>query len=422
MKIKNWIEFSKITESNGADVQIWKLSKDDIRDYLRDAIDEGYIVTAKFGKKTEDGLFSEKLLAGIKFEPACRIRIEEGRAIGSEDVTDSIRFAADMIKDEIGADVEILVEDGEADISEVMLKDGIFLLPDEDPAEYIDMLVFEKTEAKLNMQQLADYYSWTGYTAEGSEIFLDIEVEDLADLILSRKSPYKDLLIKGHEGTMHYNFYGGDYQPDLISLFKYYINKENAALLIKALFKEQGGYEEVSSQYDRLKGMSEEEAIKMLLSERFYATLEQISEDSEIVGDIKQIYGDWAANAHADQNLQDIYDEFDYIVGKCFSFKKEQREVRRHYIKNPGKADQERVEYTDHAYFYLIRFDNEWISEAEMEEIENGSLNELFERYINNSYDFNYELKPSFSDYGDVDSKSFNSEVAGIISHYLSKK
>lgn len=439
MRIKNWIEFSKITESNGAEyAKAWKLSKEDIEDYLRDVIDEGYKLTIRFGKKKDDGEFStglfpnwrKKILADTAFTPAYRIRIEEQSGVGNEDVTDSIRFATDMIKDEIGADFEIFDEGGNLSLSEISIKGGLLLDLDGEPGEieggYIDIVVFENGEAKLTQKQLAEYYSWTDCIAEGDKVYIDIELEDLADLILSKKSNYKELLIKGHEGDIYDNYYTGDYTPDTQHFFDYCLGKENKSLAVKAVIKESGGLEEFKELIKELgnesiEDVNEDELIEYLLKERYYSTLKQLCKDSEIIGEIKSDYADWSRNAHAEKNLQDIYDEFDYIVGKNFSFAKERREVKKHYFTKDSQGNQQRVEYSDYSYFYKIRFSNDWIRETETEYVNEKSLYDIFREYINNSYDFNYELNPHFSDYGDMDEKAFNQEANAMLIRYLGK-
>ena len=192
------------------------------------------------------------------------------------------------------------------------------------------------------------------------------------------------------------------------------------------MIKESGGLEEFKELIKELgnesiEDMNEDELIEYLLKERYYSTLKQLCKDSEIIGEIKSDYADWDRNAHADKNLQDIYDEFDYIVGKNFSFAKERREVKKHYFTKDSQGNRQRVEYNDYSYFYKIRFSNDWIRETETEYVNEKSLYDIFREYINNSYDFNYELNPHFSDYGDMDEKAFNQEVNAMLIRYLGK-
>jgi len=100
----------------------------------------------------------------------------------------------------------------------------------------------------------------------------------MADNLLSRRSSYKDTLVYG---TDYDNYESHYYQPDIDSLFRYDLKKENEILAIKALIKELGGLEEFIKECDNenLEGKSEDEIINFLLKERFYSTLEQLCKE-----------------------------------------------------------------------------------------------------------------------------------------------
>ena len=87
MKLKKYLEFIK--ESIKEDIEeqsIWKVTEDEIQDYLRDLDDEGYIIEVEFGfcqkvtqhnynkPTTEKDVFTEKVLAGDSIRPSYWIR------------------------------------------------------------------------------------------------------------------------------------------------------------------------------------------------------------------------------------------------------------------------------------------------------------------------------------------------------------
>jgi hypothetical protein len=248
----------------------------------------------------------------------------------------------------------------------------------------------------------------------------------MSDIMLSRKSNYVDILLKGEE-DMYDNYHGYDYQPDIPSMIQYTLTKENNNLLIKAMIKEVGGLESMINHigdecsdetYERVKGKSEEEVIEFLLKERFYETLKQLCKNSEICQEIRQTIGDWEMNAHVDSNYQSILDEFDEVVESEFKFTKEKREVTKYYTSKDAEGNQTRREYQELDTFYKIPYNNDWIENSEGDTLQDNSLFDIFKEWCGEQY-FTYEMKPNFSDYGDVDSKALNNDLKSDLERYL---
>lgn len=453
MKIKRWNDFlSYIKESKeeAEEFNPWNLDEDDIRDYFQESIDEGYQIEVRYGFVGEERIwnykesrthyaerFTKKMESGNN-TPAISILIT-CEDVSKNDVSDNLKFAYSIIAEEADADISILDSDGEiGDIEGIIAKDGLFFtetwnnVEGKDPAiteadGYVEFLVKKKQAVKITQTQLAKYYDWSHYEEKDGILYVDYSLEDLSDLLLARDSNYKDLLIDG--SGIYDNYYGSDYQPDFSSLFQYYLDKENEVLAVKALIKETGGLEQFVSHigdecddmvYDAVKEMNEDQLIEYLLKERFYSTLKQMSKESEIIGDIKQLYGDWASNAHAEANHQQIKDEFDEILDDNFTYIKGTREIEKKSKFNKDENGNWRT-YKEEETFYLIRFSNDWIEDFEVDDLEKESLETIFSEYCYKNDKTGYELKPHFSDYGDVDGKEWNKDVKSDLLRFLSK-
>ena len=178
--------------------------------------------------------------------------------------------------------------------------------------------------------------------------------------------------------------------------------------------------EHTAHDEEELKAMKEEELIQYLLKERFYSTLKEVSTDSEILSDIKQSYGDWSSQAHAEKNLEEIRSEFDEILDDNFTYIKGTREIEKKSKFNKDENGNWST-YKEDETFYLIQFSNEWIEDMEIDNIEGENLTSIFEQYLYNNSMTGYELKPYFSDYGDVDDKEWNKDVKSDLLRFLNK-
>ena len=468
MKIKRWNDFlsyMKESKEEAEEFNPWNLDEDDIRDYFQESIDEGYQIEVRYGFVGQERMwnykesrthyverFTKKMESG-KNTPAISILITSEK-VSSNDVSDNLKFAYSIIAEDADADISILDSDGEiGDIEGIIAKDGLFFTETWNNVEgkeptiteadgYVEFLVKKKQYVNITQTQLAKYYDWSRYEEKDGSLYVDYSLEDLSDLLLSRDSNYKDLLIDG--SGIYDSYWGNDYQPDFNSLFEYYLDKENKTLAVKALIEESGGLEQFVHHigeecddmvYDAVKEMmedkegepettKEERKIKditeYLLKERFYSTLKQMSKESEIIGDIKQLYGDCASSAHADANLQQIKDEFDEILDDNFTYIKGTREVEKKSKFNKDENGNWRT-YKEEETFYLIEYSNDWIEDFEVDDLEGESLETIFSEYCYKTDKTGYELKPYFSDYGDVDGKEWNKDVKSDLLRFLSK-
>ena len=448
MKLKNYIQFIK--ESIKEDIEegtLWKLTEDDITDYMLEITDAGYYVSVEFGfcetitqhsynrPSVEKDVFTEKVKSGDEVTPAYWIKIDKSDRVKNDDVTSTFQFACSIIAEEANAEISINDADGNlGDIDGIEIKGGLFYTDNWNSGEpelletdsYIAIFAKSKETVTFTQENLVEYYNWTDAIIKDGNIYVEVNLEDMSDIMLSRSSNYKDILVKGEE-DLYDNYYGSDYQPDIPSMIQYTLTKENNNLLIKAMIKEVGGLESMINHigdecsdevYESVKGKSEEEVIEFLLNERFYETLKQLCKNSEICQEIRQTIGDWEMNAHVDSNYQSILDEFDEVVESEFTYTKERREVTKHYTSKDAEGNQTRREYQELDTFYKIPYNNDWIDNEDADRLKGNSLFDIFKEWCGEQY-FTYEMKPNFSDYGDVNSVALNKDLKSDLERYL---
>jgi hypothetical protein len=437
MKLKRYIQF--INESIKEQIdekKFWKLDEDDIREYLIDLTDAGYLITVGFGfcetwtehrynkPSIEKEIYTEKVKSGDDVRPSYWIQIESSGSVNNDDVTSALQFAYSIISEQANADIVINDADGSLDIDRILLKGGLFINtePDDDnsgeEAElYIAMFVKQKDLVEISEVDLMNYYGWDVDEVKNGHLYLHIDLEDMCNIMLDRKDRWKDILVGGMQDGFWDNYDSWNYAPDINSLFQYTLDKDNVVLLVKSMIKEMGGLEntinhigdECSDEaYESVKGKSEEEVIQFLLKERFYETLKQLCKNSDIYQDeVANTVADWEMSAHADANFDELESAFDDIVGKEFEYSKIKKEV-------------ESKGYKIEKDFYVIAFSNEWIKDIDSENLYVKNLKDVFDEWCGHQY-FTYEIKPYFSDYGNVDNKKLNSEIKGNLERYLNR-
>ncbi len=446
--IKKYLQFIK--ESIKEQIEegtLWKLTEDDITDYMLEITDAGYYVSVEFGfcekvkqhhynrPSVEKDIFTDKVKAGDEVRPAYWIKIDKSDRLRNDDVTSTFQFACSIIAEEANAEISINDEDGNlGDSDGIVIKGGLFYTDNWNSGEpelletdsYIAIFAKSKETVTFTQENLVKYYNWSDAIIKNDNVYVEVNLEDMSDIMLSRSSNYKDILVKGEE-DMYDNYHGYDYQPDIPSMIQYTLTKENNNLLIKAMIKEVGGLESMINHigdecsdetYERVKGKLEEEVIEFLLNDGFYETLKQLCKNSEICQEIRQTIGDWEMNAHVDSNYQSILDEFDEVVESEFKFTKEKREVTKHYTSKDAEGNQTRREYQELDTFYTIPYNNDWIDNEDGERLKGNSLFDIFKEWCAEQ-SFNYEMKPNFSDYGDVDSKALNKDLKSDLERYL---
>jgi len=442
-RLKKYLEFLKESIETSS---IWKIDENKIREFLIELEDAEYIILVTFGfvgekkeyfynKPTEySEVFTEKILSNELTNLAISIEIQLSSKTSNADVTDDFLAAVSAIEMECDADIELYDNGGKLSSDDLLIKGGIFTgtePEDEYSGTEIEgsLFVFVKFNngVKFNSKQLADFYGWKCDEETEGSIYVHVDLEDMANYILSSKSQWEKTLVAGEEDLWDY-YDISSYYPDINSLFQYTLDKDNANLLIKSMIKEAGGLEDIKGYigdecdndvYDKVKEMSEEELIDYLLKERYKNTIKQLGRNSEIWSDINQTVADWELGAHVHDNYEELLSEFDRCVGDEFNFTKFKKEIEKSWKSKDAEGNEVIHKYTKEETFYRIQFDNKWIEEFDSEDLFKFNLDGIFREYCGNLE--RYELKPRFSDYGHVDSKAMNSEINSILTKFLSK-
>ena len=441
MKLKNYLQFVK--ESVVDDIEqlsLWKLSEDDIEDYLQEVKDNGYIVTVNFGfagtskqynygtgKYTEKEIFDEKVLSGENVKPAYWVEIREGKSVSNEDVTDTVKFAIDMISENANAECKLQDEDGPISYDTFQIKGGLFVDEELEAINHISIFATQKESVQIKPKDLVTYYKWKVDLMKGDIPYVEVDLEEMADLMLSRRSEYKDSLVKGQEYMWDY-YDISSYYPDRESLFRYELDKENQILLIKCLVKDFGGFEKFRPLIAKYSSVSEleqfdteEKMVSYLANERYNNTILNIIKgefnmNEQPLMEISDTIANWSMSCHCDNNYKEIIDDFDEIVGDEMPFTKVEKEVTKYYTSKDG----ERREYKTEVTFYQIPFDNKWIEDIDSDHLFDKKLESVFREWVNEQ-NFDYTMNPRLSDYGDVDSKKMNEDIRRYLERYLNK-
>jgi hypothetical protein len=385
-------------------------------------------------RSTIKDVYTENIVAGEEIRPAYNIVIEKSRDISKEDVSDAFKFACSIISDEGDCDISVRDSEGDlGDIEGIEIKGGFFYTDNWNSSEpelleaedHIEIFAKQKNTIKITPKDLEEYYGWDVEVKKEGQLWAEMDLEDLADFILSSRSDYKDSLVKGQEYMWDY-YELSNYYPEINSLFQYDLDKENEVLVIKSIIKELGGFEQTINHigdecddevYDKVKGMSEEELINYLLKERFYDTIKQLVSGSEVFGEIKYTVANWEMSAHCDDNHDEIISAFDSIVSdELGQFEKVEKEVTKHYTTKDGR----KVEYKDNITYYQFPYSNDWISDIDSEYLFNKDLDELFRDFIRES-NIDRNLNPRISDYGSVNKVEMNKDIKLYLTRYLSE-
>jgi hypothetical protein len=449
MKLKRYIQFVKESlKEKIEEKSLWKLDEDQIRDYFIDFEDAGYLLTVEFGfveettkhyynrPSEQKEIYTEKVTSGDNVRPAYWIRIEKSSSINNEDLTSSLKFVYSILSEEANADIKLLDADSDVDINTTLIKGGIFINtePDDDKSgeeaeSYLALFVKQKESITITPKDLVDFYGWNVEVEKEGQLWAEIDLEDLADFILSPRSDYKDSLVKGQEHMWDYYDISG-YYPDIISLFQYDLDKENEVLVAKSIIKELGGYEQTINHigdecdnqiYEQVKDMTEEELIKYLLSERFYKTIEQLANHSEVLQEIRETIANWEMSAHCDENYDQIVSNFDGIVSdELEQYEKVVKEVTKYYNSKDAEGNQVRREYKTDVTYYQFPYSNDWIKEVDSDYLYSKDLDDLFRDWVREQ-NIDRNLNPRISDYGDVNKVKMNEDIKAFLTRFLSE-
>lgn len=426
MRIKNYIQFIKESRYSK---RIYELSESKIREYLIELEDAGYFIEVSYGFVDNEGEYTRKAYSDKEVKPAYWIDIHSTRDSNNDDLIEVLKTACSIIEDEADAEIELKNSDNdELDIDRIIIKKGIFyreVFQHTSLLGYVAIFAKQNNFVTLTQKELAEYYGWSYKIEKDDKIYAEIDIENLADILISKDSSYKKSLVGGIEYMWDY-YDISDYYPDINSLFQYDLTNENGELLIKAMIKEMGGLKNTIGHigdecddevYDDVKDMSEEELIKYLLKERYKETIKQLGYNSDVYKEVGDTVANWSLSAHCDKNLEDINKAFDRIVeDQVGSFNKVTKEVTKSY-----KVSGVEREYKTEVVYYQFEFSNTWIEDNDSDDLyKNLELDDILREWLYNSI-YRTELNPYFSDYGHVDTKSMNEDIKSYLTRYLTK-
>lgn len=394
--------WSSINESQ-ADNYLYNypIDDDDISELFVELSDEGFSFDVSYGFLSKEHIESNSLetvniplLANKEYYPAINIYMYSAQNNSKKDLTDSLQTMIDYLE----SDYKVYLYADDLTSKEYLtVKDGKFLLDNSDlknnetKIHYLDIfLVVENDIQEFSEIAIAKYYNFKNYGIEGKRIYADIDIDDIADMTLSNRSYYKKYLSDHVDNDDYYSHH----RPSMTDLFGQLLTDENADALLKNMLEDYDG--------DYLKEQDVDfESIK---SDGHH--LNDLRND--VCDDILNMYADWESQDQFDKNVQEVRDSFDEKLEEDFEYKILKEEREKSYM-----SGGEEKKYTDSVTVYRIYFNNFLIDDYNREDIYNWSLYDLIREYC--AHYINYELNPQFSDYGNVDYKEFNQEVASML-------
>lgn len=408
--IKRYLQFIKEQKSSEhtSFLSNWPLTDDKYEELFIDMIDSGFTISTENGfidiLGGEDSFqFIREADLDNEMVPCKRIMVYDpkGRKIENDDLTDSFQSSIEYIKS-MDFNVILRDDDGVLDGDSIKVENYVSIDDGDDGLDLdgdLQILVYNgDVKVKPRELDLIEYYNWKVDEIIGENFYIYITQENLADHLLSRNDSYKKSLINGVDYDRYDN---SDFRPEVDDLFRYYLDTENSKAVIKLLVDEIGGLEAVNEQYD-LDYETYEDLEGFLLKERFYSTLKEICDNSELdlVRDIETNYSDLYLGAMCAESEKSIEQAFDKIVD--------------------DELDGNIKDRDDSGVFYKIKFNRYWVDDTDYEELKDKNLSDIFEEYAGQEY-WNNTMNPYFSDYASIDNKEFNADVKHTLKWYQKK-
>lgn len=426
-RVKGFNAFMKIIKES---VDLWDIETDDLDEYLQELIDGGYYISYENGfvnakkdidlyKKDDSDpnqlkLFNDdvegEILSDVDtFEteeeyivnvgyifPSIKITINESniRNTQDEDLTSALRFFRKIVKSEMDMHVEFLLDGEKVDYNNVKVKNGLFYngeFKDDVSYDWIDIILTKEKPVVMDMVDVAKYYDWSfDKSDDKGNIYFNVDYTDMVDLMIN-DSDLEDQLLNGLDLQASTD----DYDCDTESLIRYNLKKEDEITLARCVLRELGGVDNIDNE--NLTGMSEDDAVNFLASERFHITLCEIAEDTEVCGELNSLFGELSFYAHEEACQKDLDSAFEDAVDKHFTS-----------TKSNG--------------VYTIKFDSEWIdtlSGQGVDYFKNETLDGIMKEWFLDTEGRYKDLNVSYSEYGTVDKDEFSKQANEIMQKYL---
>jgi hypothetical protein len=450
MKLFKYNQFIKESEEVKKNdlIEYW-IERKDLEDLFEPFIDDEYIITYNKIVFKEEPLNLEEDIVNIGDEiyPGWFIKITFNRKLkGREDLTNDFK----SIVRELELDgYEITIEDSEGKInidyvffrkgtpiiwipettgkkipSSDELKNHGDYLSDGDIYEALDRIYLYAKQTDLvkisNQLQLAGIYEWSNIKVnDKGRMFVELQIEDMANLFLERNSRYIELLSNGLDRTDYWS----DYLPDISSLFTYHLTKEHKKSIAEYVFKELDQDEILELIEDKsnqdLSGKTEEEIIDFLVNGKTNS-LEYICDenDFELIEELRRILSDHESDARCEANEKEMYKEFDRkLEREEIDFIKENRLGTKYYYSKNANGNSIRTEYEEYTWFYKVFFQERWITDNK-KTLKGYDLEDVFREWCSDSY-FEFRLDPYYSDYGSVEDEYLHSDFDEKIKEFL---
>lgn len=381
----------------------YQIDEDDIDELFVEFGDEGFTFDMKYGFVSKEDIKIETsgepgtsletveipILCNREYHPAIHIHIENDDSNSKKDLTDSLLTMIDYLESDYTV---YLYADGLTSKEYITVKNGEFLVDDFDIKDNsLNIFLISENETKTFTQlDIAKYYKFKGYETIGENIFIDVNIEDIADMTINNRCSYKRYIAD----EVDYENYDTSYRPDITYLLSDLLTDENADRLLKNMLDGYKGDYLEENDID----------INELKSSNVY--LEDLRND--MLDDIQYMYADWESQDQFYKNVEEVKDSFDRKLQRDFKYTVFKKDVEKSYMSGDTQH-----KYTNKVTVYRIEFDNFLIDDYDREDIYNWDVHDLLNEYCSNNID--YDLNPSFSAYGSVDFKEFNVEVASML-------
>lgn len=427
--IKRYLQFIKEQKSseNASFLSNWPLTDDKYEELFIDMIDSGFTISPQnvFIDATDESNFEINELAeyGKELIPCKVLTIIEPKSSNNDDLTDSFKSAIEYIesiekeKKNIQLDLfsnnkadhkyKVILKDdnGILDIDSLVIGNDISIDDDMELEGNLQVLIYDKdVKVKIGELELMEYYNWKVDEIIENHLYIHISQENLAYYLLGRNEDYVEELINGIDYDKYDN---SDFRPNVDDLFRYHLDIDNQKDVIKILIDEIG-FDEMNSRYD-LDYTSYDDLVEFLLKERFYSTLNDMCEntDLDLISDIRNNYSDLYLGAICAEHDANIETAFDKIVADEIDMSS------RGFLTTIKDRDANIV-------IYKIKFNIDWLDDLEYDDLKDKNLIDIFNGYADQQY-FSSKINPSFSDFASIDGKEFNADVKNTLKWYQKK-
>jgi hypothetical protein len=427
--IKRYLQFIKEQKSSEhtSFISNWPLTDDKYEELFIDMIDSGFTISPQnvFIDATDESNFEINELAeyGKELIPCKVLTIIEPKRSNNDDLTDSFKSAIEYIesiekeKKNIQLDLfsnnkadhkyKVILKDdnGILDIDSLVIGNDISIDDDMELEGNLQVLIYDKdVKVKIGELELMEYYNWKVDEIIENHLYIHISQENLAYYLLGRNEDYVEELINGIDYDKYDN---SDFRPNVDDLFRYHLDTDNQKDVIKILVDEIG-FDEMNSRYD-LDYTSYDDLVEFLLKERFYSTLNDMCEntDLDLISDIRNNYSDLYLGAICAEHDANIETAFDKIVADEIDMSS------RGFLTTIKDRDANVV-------IYKIKFNIDWLDDLEYDDLKDKNLIDIFNGYADQQY-FSSKINPSFSDFASIDDKEFNADVKHTLKWYQKK-